>query len=817
MRLRQILRGLMQLPTFTSMAVATLAVGIGANTAMFSVVQGILLKALPYPSPDELIAVDHAAPGVNIERVGTAPFMYFTYRDDARTIRDIGLWRSGTRTVTGVSIPEEVPTIFVTAGILPLLGVQPTLGRLFSESDDAPGSTETVILTGGYWRAKFGGDSSAIGRRILLDGRPTEVIGVLPETFRFLDREAALLLPVRLDRNKTFLGQFNYAGLARLRPGVTVEQAKADFSRLIPISLQRFPPFPGGTAKMFEEARITPTTKLLKDSLVGDVGTVLWVLMGTIGTVLLIACANVANLLLVRAEGRQQELAIRAALGASRSRIARELLAESVILGLFGGAIGVGLAYAGIRWLLALAPGNLPRLNEISIDSTVLLFTLAISLLAGLLFGIIPVVKYAGPRISAALRAGGRTASDSRERHRARNTLVVVQVALALVLLVSSALMIRTFEALRDVQPGFTNPDDVLTFRIGIPETQVSDPTAVVRMEQAVAERIASVSGVQSVAMISALPLDGESWSDPLFIEGKVYGQDEIPPIRRFRFISPGLNATMGRRIVAGREFTWTDIYEKRPVVLLSENLARENWGEPAAAIGKRVRAFFKGPWREVIGVVADGREDGLNQKSPAIVYWPILMSDFTTEATFVSRTLSYVVRSSRTGQVGFLAEVNQAVWAVNANLPLAGVRTLQELYDKSLARTSFTLVMLAMAGAMALLLGLAGIYGVISYSVSQRTREIGIRMALGARNQEVTRMFLGHGARLAVMGVACGLATAFAATRLLTSFLFDVSPVDPVTYAAVATTLLAATMLASYVPAVRATAVDPVDALRAE
>ena len=318
------------MPLFTGVAVLTLAIGIGANTAIFSVIEGVLLKPLPYPRSDELVALDHAAPGINMPRAGAAPFLYFTYREDGRAFQDVGLWNTGTVSVTGLAEPEEVPTLFVTDGVLPMLGAQPMLGRVFSKTDDTPGTPETVVLTSGYWRSKFGGDRSAIGRTLMLDSRPREIIGVLPDSFRFLDRDVSLVVPYRFDRSKVFLGQFSYSAIARLKPGTTIDQASADVARMIPISLTRFPPFPGGNVKMFEEARLTPNVRSLKDDLVGDVRTVLWVLMGTIGMVLLIACANVANLLLVRAESRQQELAIRAALGAGSRRIARELLLESV-------------------------------------------------------------------------------------------------------------------------------------------------------------------------------------------------------------------------------------------------------------------------------------------------------------------------------------------------------------------------------------------------------------------------------------------------------------------------------------------------------
>jgi len=817
MRLNHILRRLLKLPAFTSVAVLTLAIGIGANSAIFSVIEGVLLEPLPYPHPDELVVLDHSAPGVNMKSIGAAPFQYFTYREDGRVFQDVAIWQSDTESVTGVAEPEEVRSIVVTDGLLPMLGATPALGRLFTKQDDSPGSADTMILMAGYWRTRFGSDPSAIGRRVLVNGRAREIIGVLPDSFRFLDQKPALILPVRLDRAKVFLGQFGYTAVARLKPGATLGQATAEVARLIPVGLNRFPPFAGFSLKMFEDAKLGPNLRLLKTDVIGDVGSVLWVLMGTIGMVLLIACANVANLLLVRAEGRQQELAVRSALGASRGRIAYELLAESVILGLVGGVAGLGLAYGAVRALIALAPGNLPRLDNISIDATVLLFTFAISIVAGLLFGAIPVFKYAGPHVAAGLRGGGRTSSASRERHRARTTLVVVQVALALVLLVSSGLMIRTFQALRHVHPGFANPQEVLTLTLSIPSAQVKEPEAVVRTHQAIIDKIAAVPGVTSVGLTTIVPMTRSGWHDPIFAADKTYEASQIPPIRLFKFLSPGLLKTMGNTLVAGRDFTWEDAYDRRPVALVSENLARELWKEPSAAIGKQIRENMNSAWREVVGVVGDERDEGVDKTAPTIAFWPMLMSKFEGDDPSVRRTMAYMIRSRRTGSTGFTNEVSRAVWSVNPNLPLASVRTLESVVTASMARTSFTLVMLAIAGAMALLLGVAGIYGVISYSVSQRTREIGIRMALGAQRQQVTRMFVRYGLGLAAIGIACGLAAAVALTRLMGTLLFEVSPIDPVTYGAVCLSLISAAMLASYVPALRATMVNPVTALWAE
>jgi predicted permease len=386
-----------------------------------------------------------------------------------------------------------------------------------------------------------------------------------------------------------------------------------------------------------------------------------------------------------------------------------------------------------------------------------------------------------------------------------------------MLLLIGSGLMIRTFQTLRNVQPGFTRPEEIQTLRIFIPETQVKDPVQVLRMQQSILEKIAALPGVSSVAFTSKVPLDLGGWHDPIYAQDHVYAESQIPPLRSFKMISPGLLKTLGNSLIAGRDFSWTDLYEKRLVALLSENLARELWHDPQAAIGKRVRDGARSPWREVVGVVSDERDDGVDHKAPTIVLFPTLMDNFGGNQPFIQRSVALIVRSPRTGSSGFLNEVSRAVWSVNPNLPLANVRTLAEVYRKSMARTSFTLVMLAIAGGMALLLGVIGIYGVISYSVLQRTREIGIRMALGSPRQDVTRLFVGHGLKLAAIGIACGLAAAAVCTRLMSSLLFEVSPLDPLTFAGVPLMLVLAAALASYVPAVRAALVDPVEALRTD
>jgi putative ABC transport system permease protein len=818
-RLPPILRRFTRAPMFTSTVLLTLAIGIGANTAVFSVVNGVLIKPLPYPRAEELVAIWHSAPGVVGFKEGTvnvSPTMYFSYRDEGRVFEQLGIWSRGGVTVTGLSEPEQVRSLSVTHGVLDAVGVPPALGRSFSREDDTPGTPETVLLTHGYWQRRFGGDRLVLGRTITIDSKPRTVVGVMPDGFRFLDADTDVILPHRFDRSRLFLGNFSFQGIARLKPGVTLAHANADVARILPIWFETWPVPLGLDKTLFKNAGFAPALRPLKQDLVGSITEVLWVLMGTIGVVLLIACANVANLLLVRVEGRQTELATRAALGAGRGRIARELILESLTLGAVGGVLGLGVALAALRLLKALRPETLPRLDEITIDPVVIGFAVAASLLSGLLFGLIPILKYSGPQFVTALR-GTRTASHSRERHRARNVLVVVQVALALVLLVASGLMIRTFQTLRQVEPGFTRPGEVQMVRVSIPPTLIDDPVRVARTYRDILEKMAAIPGVSAAAFANSAPLEGFNSNDVLVAEDKTYEPGQIPAIRRFKFISPGYFQTVGTPLVAGRDITWTDVFDDRLVVVITENLAREMWGAPAAALGKRIRVAPVDAWREVVGVVADVRDNGSHEPAPAIVHWPTMMTKFWGQERFASRSLTFVLRSDRTGTEAFLNQIRQAVWSVNGSLPLALVRTLKDVYDRSMARTTFALVILAIAGAMALLLGIIGIYGVIAYSVSQRTREIGIRMALGVEQRDVRRMFLRYGFVLSAVGVVVGIGVAVALMRLMTSMLYQVSPLDMTTYASVSVMLLAVATAASYVPARRAASLNPVDALRAE
>jgi len=703
--------------------------------------------------------------------------------------------------------------------VLQTLNVPPTVGRWFAQADEDPYGGKTIVLSYGYWQRRFGGDRSAIGRIIQVDAKSMEIVGVMPRGFRLVDRDFDLLIPLALDPANQKLAGFGYNGLARLKPGAQLAQADADIARLIPVWMDSWSNGPGTNPHYYERWRITPGFRSLKQQVIGSIDGVLWVVMATVGLVMLIVCTNIANLLLVRAESRHHEFSIRAALGASRMRLARELLIESVTLGILGGIIAVGVAFAGLRLLVAIGPADLPRLSEISLDARSLSFTLALSVLSGLLFGSISALRYARTEDSATMASTTRTASAGRARHRSRNVLVTAQVSMALILLVSAVLMIRTFAALRNVEPGFADPQHLQTLHIWIPDLLISDPQTVTHIQNNITDKLAAIPGVTSVGFAGAAPMENvdPNW-DEIRVEGKTYEGGE-PPLRLFNFVSPEYFKTMGTRLVAGRDFTWTDIYDLRPRVIVSENFARESWGSFSAAVGKHLHQFSNSPWQEVIGVVEDVRVHGVDEKAPPIVYWPAMLNNpYAPKPTIdAPRFVTFAIRSNRAGTESFLKQVQQAVWSVNASLPLASVYTMQDIYSQSLARTSFTLVMLAIAGAMALALSLIGIYGVISYAVAQRTREIGIRLALGAPKRALRWMFVRSALVLTGVGVVIGLGAAAALMRLMKTLLFGISPLDPVTFLAVPLILSTAAALASYLPACRAAGVDPAETLRAE
>ena len=818
--LRYAVRGMRRHPTFTLAVVLTLALSLGASTAIFSVVNGVLIKPLPYPDAGQLVSLRHTAPGVNVDDLRLSPTQYFTYRDEGRVFQYLGIYSDGGTTVTGIGDAEQARALFASDGVLQALGVQPALGRFFTADETSgamPGATtggRAVILTYGYWQRRFGGDPSAVGKTLQIDSQQAVIVGVMPKGFRFLDMkpQAELIVPIQLNRSGLAIDGFPFRALARLKPGTTVVDANADIVRMLPTWQHAWPASP--SLHLDASWQIAPALRPLKEEVVGTVGDMLWILMGTIGIVLLIACANVANLMLVRSDSRCQELAVRVTLGAGRGRIARELLTESLVLALVGGALGLVLAQAAVKALVATAPATLPRLADISVDPIVMAFALTLSLASSLLFGVVAAVKAGTPVMS-----GPRGASASRERQRTRNALVVVQVALAVVLLISSGLMIRTFQTLRRVLPGFTDVNTLQTARVWFPPQRVGDPERVIRIQQQLLEKVAALPGVRAAGFASGMPMEaGRAATMQIFVEGQVYPAG-IPPIRRIKSVSPGYFGAVGTRLLAGRDITWDDMYTHARVVLVSENFARDVFGSASAALGRRIHEPRQGApgWRDIIGVVEDVHEDGLHVRAPAIVYFPAFMDDFVGAPRFVTRAINIAVRSDAAGSESLISAMRRAVSSVNTNLPVFLTRTMKDLYDDSMARTSFALVMLAIASAMAFGLGIIGVYGVLSYVIAQRTREIGIRLALGAEPRLVLGMFVRQGVILSAIGIVAGLAGAIGVMRFMTSLLFGISPIDPSTYIAVCAVVVASAALASYIPARRAATMNPMAILAAE
>ena len=810
-------RRLFRTPLFTVVAVVTLGVGIGANAALFSVVYGVVLKPLPFHEPERLAGVWHVAPGVGSSSLPLGPAFYFTYRDESRVFEQLGLWDDRAASVTGAGEPERLDALAVTDGTLPALGVMPAVGRLFSREDDSPGDPRNghprlCLLAAEVRRRPRHRRPPADDRRQTARGdrRPAAVVQVPARPGPRSSCRCGSIAPRRMSATSPTRGS---PGSSRASP---LQQANADVARMIPLVLERFPLPPGFTREMVAEARLGPDVHPLSFDVVGDVGGLLWLLLGGVGIVLLIACANVANLFLVRAEGRQRELAIRSALGAGPGRIARELLGESVALGLAGGVLGLALAWGAVRLLRAIAPEGLPRLDEISIDPIVLVFTLAVSVVAGLVFGLIPVAKFAVPRL-AALKDGGRSASDSRERHRVRNVLVVAEIALALVLLIGSGLMARTFVALRNVNPGYSNPDEVLTFRVSVPEAMVPDDEQAARLHEQVVQRLREVPGVVSVGLSSSVTMDGNDSHDPVLFEDFPLPPGQMPKMHRHKWIGPDYFAAMGNRVLAGRDLTWADIYAAR-----RWPSSRRTWR--ASTTSPRP------PPSDTASGQAPGTRGARSSASSA--------TSATTASGCRRRPSSTGRSSSRTsGRRRASSGGRRATWCGRAGWPRRGSsrrssrrcgrqtptsrsRTsarLNQLRARSMAQTSFMLVILAIAAAVALMLGVVGIYGVIAYIAAQRTREVGIRMALGAQRGDVSRLFIRHGLVLTAVGLVAGVGLAIGLTRLMSAQLFGVSPVDGPTYAAVAAGLATIALLATYLPARRASRVDPVEALRSD
>lgn len=798
-------RALARRPGFTGVATLTLALGIGATVAIFTVVNAVLIQPLPYPDSRELVTVHHHAPGLDLPELTNSPGTVKLYRTQSRSFASFAVfgieWRN-------LLVGERADRVQVTAAspeLFEVLRVRPTMGRLFNPEDALEEAAPVAILTWSAWQGRFGADSGILGRSVELDGRMVEVIGVMPEGFAFPTPEPIALVPAYVDPEGQF-GQFGLRSLARLAPGVSVEAARQEAGDL----QSRIPElFPDIDQAFLDQAGWSASLERYQDRIVGDIRSALWIVLGTVGFLLVIACANVANLFLVRAEARQKELAVRAALGAGRGRLAGGYLSESVLLGLAGGVLGMGLAALGVSALVATGPSELPRLHEVRLTGEVIAFGATISLLAGLAFGSLPILRYLSGSFARVLRDGGRGTTESRERHRTRNALVTVQLALALVLLMGSGLMLRSFAELRAVDSGI-DPEGVLTVALSTGDGQ--DDAARAAFYQRVVEEVGTLPGVTSVGAATSVPVLPENTNGSSFdIESQPRDDSELPRVAMYDAVAPGYFETMGIPIKAGRSVERADHEESRQVLWVSESFATTFLD--GSAMGERVRFSDHEPWLEIVGVVGDVRNFGLKEEIRPMAYFPMVMEGVARQ------DLGRMVVVARTdGDPTSLAPgVRRIVTAVDPRVPITDTRTMREVVSASMADTSFTMALLGIAAGVALLLGAVGIYGVIAYVVSQRTREIGVRMALGARAGDVRGMVVRQGLRVTVLGVALGMVGAFALTRVMATLLFGVTATDPVTFGLVPTLLASVALLASYLPARRASLIDPTEALRSD
>ena len=801
--LRYGVRLLLKNPGFTLIAVFTLALGIGANTAIFSVVHTVLLRPLPFPEPEQLVVLATTGIGANY-RAGVAYPDYVDWRTRAQSFEDTACFLNTGFTLTGVEPPVSVPGRRVNWNFFPMLGVQPQLGRLFAESDDKAGAVPTALISHGLWHEKFGGDPAVIGETINLDGNPSEVVGVLPPGFELLRRDD-VFVPLGLwftpDHNLLKRGnQFPLNVLARLKRGVTEEQARTELAAVAAQLASEHPT---------TNSNRSATTVGLADLQVENVRPVLLVLLGAVGCVLLIACVNIANLMLVRAAGRERELAVRLAMGAGRWRIVRQLLTESLLIAALGGAAGLLLGAWGISSLTALVPRDLLQLDQVRLNQTVFLFTLGVSVLTGLLFGLLPAMYAARTDLNRSLKEGGRSVAGS-AWERARKGLLVAEVGLALVLLVGAGLMLRTLYQLTRVDLGF-NAENLLAVQFALPGRVYNIERRLAFFRECRA-RIESLPGVRSASFVMSLPIEGARWGAPFIVADKAVPPPEQVPFAAYTPVSANYFETMGIRLLAGRAFSEAEMSDEPPVTVINELLARRLWpGEDP--IGKRLRqgnAESQAAWREVVGVVGDVKLNGVEQEGPLQVYLPLAQRN--------SSNVGLVVRT--TGDPHALAlPVEQTIRSLDKDLPVTN-RSMDQIIGNAIARQRLTLTLLAGLALLALLLAGVGIYGVMSYAVEQRTHEIGIRVALGAQTSDVWRLIFRQGMTLAGVGVAIGVAAALALAKLVTSLsalLYGVKPTDPATFALIALLLLAVALVACWIPARRATKVDPLVALRYE
>lgn len=795
-------RMLLKNPGFTIVAVIALALGIGANSAIFSVVNTVLLRPLPYTDPERLVMVWEDRTAKGYPRDTPAPANYVDWRDQNQVFEGMAAIATHSLNLTGAGEPERLEGKRVSANFFNILGVEPLLGRGFLPEEDEPGAARVVVLSHGLWQRRFGSDKAILGKSLTLNGVGHEVVGVMPPDFQFPTREDELWVPIAFTPQQAAARQSHYLQvIARTKPGVTIEQAQAEMSTIGARLQQQYP----------ENTDLGVAVVPLHEQFVGDIKPALLILLGAVGFVLLVACANVANLLLARAAARQKEIALRVALGASRGRLVRQFLTESLLLAALGGVVGLLLSLWGVNLLKAFIPENISQARHIAIDRWVLGFTALVSLLTGLIFGLAPATQASNFNLNETLKEGGRDSASGRRGNRIRSVLVVVEVAVSLVLLIGAGLLINSFLRLRGVDPGFRT-DNLLTMRVMLPETKYTDQARRSAFYAELVRRVEALPGVNSAAVANWIPLVKQGDSSGIAIEGQPAPAPGQNPSVVTRVVSPHYFQTMGIELLRGRQLTEQDRADAPRVIVISETMARKFWpGEEP--LGKRVTmggpAGAPVPWLEVVGVVKDVRQFELTAEPKPQMYVPFEQPVFFRP--------SHLIVKTEVEPGGLASAVRKTVWEIDKDQPVSNISTMKEVLSESISRQRFSMLLLGIFAAVALVLAAVGIYGVMSYSVAQRTHEIGIRMALGAQRSDVLKLAVGQGLKLVLVGVALGLAAAFVLTRVMSSLLFGVSATDPATLAIISLVLIGVALFASYIPARRATKVDPMVALRYE
>jgi putative ABC transport system permease protein len=804
--LRYGLRTLARKPGFTIVAIIALALGIGANTAIFSVINSVLLRPLAYHDPSALVVINHDYPKINL-KASVSAIGYTHYRDNVKSFESVAAVTGGGFNLTGGGDPEQVNGSMVTHNFFSALGVRSLLGRVFLAEEDQPGKNKVVALSHAFWQRRFGGDPGIVNKTITINDESYTVVGVMPPSFQFgreLGQVVDLWTPIaftreQLDYNR--LTNENLFVIARLKSGVKIGQAQAELDAIAANLRQQY--MPGA-----DRSNWGLTTQSLNELVVGDIRQALWILMGIVGLVLLIACANVANLLLARAADRQKEMAIRTALGAGRRRVIRQLLTESALLAVIGGALGLALAWFGIGALVKVNQVQIPRVNEIGVDWRALAFTLGVSLLTGVVFGLVPALQASKADLHETLKEGGRTGTGG-SRAWIRNTLVVLEMALALVVLVSAGLLIRSFLRLQQVNPGFA-PQNTLAMSLALPATKYKEPAQRDNFYKEALQGIRALPGVQSAGAVSNLPLSGDNSSGSFRIEGREVPQGQSLPHGNRWAATTDYFSTMKIPILRGRFFDDRDTMESQPVAIIDDAMARKYWPDEDP-MGKRISfQVVNGNrvWREIVGIVGHVRHQGLEGESRVQYYMP----HSQTQNAF----MSLVVRAN-VDPTSLTGAVRGVVSGMDKDMPVFRVKTMDQFVSDSMAQRRFAMTLVGIFAAVAMALACVGLYGVLSYSITQRFHEIGIRMALGARAADVLWLVVGQGMLLALAGVALGGVAAFLLTRLMANLLFGVTASDPLTFATIALSLTLVALAACLAPALKATKVDPTEALRYE